>query len=259
MSYENTFLYNEVCPRCRKKGNDKSGDNLGVYSDGHAHCWSCGFYRPPTCASVTRIHRDTKPLSIVLPDDCTTTYSDAALEWVAKYDFTKQDLLKQGVLWSKIGIRINKKDTLLLCNDILIFPVWISGELMGYNCRYFGTDSRVPKWIVRGKLQNVLHILPGDKTLVITEDILSAMKVNIVGHAAMPIYGMHAVSKFKPLRILGYKSIYLWLDPNMKLEMASQSRVGSLEGLKVIPIFSERDPKEHNREDIWRYLNVHIR
>lgn len=34
---------NEPCPRCQKKGMDKSGDNLVIYSDGSFHCFACGY------------------------------------------------------------------------------------------------------------------------------------------------------------------------------------------------------------------------
>ena len=35
---ESTFLYHEPCPSCGSK------DNLGRYSDGHAHCFGCNYY-----------------------------------------------------------------------------------------------------------------------------------------------------------------------------------------------------------------------
>ena len=39
------FLHNEPCPKCREKGKDRHGNNLGVFSDGHVRCWSCGYYK----------------------------------------------------------------------------------------------------------------------------------------------------------------------------------------------------------------------
>jgi hypothetical protein len=32
------------CPRCRERGEDSSGDNLGLFDDGHAYCFSCRYY-----------------------------------------------------------------------------------------------------------------------------------------------------------------------------------------------------------------------
>ena len=37
----------EQCPKCAERGEDSSGDNLAVYDDGHAYCFSCGHYRFP--------------------------------------------------------------------------------------------------------------------------------------------------------------------------------------------------------------------
>nr|DAQ24459.1 MAG TPA: DNA directed DNA polymerase [Caudoviricetes sp.] len=38
------FLRHEPCPECRKHGGDIDGNNLARYSDGHAHCFCCGYY-----------------------------------------------------------------------------------------------------------------------------------------------------------------------------------------------------------------------
>ena len=32
-----------ACPSCRERGNDRSGDNLVQFDDGHSHCFACGF------------------------------------------------------------------------------------------------------------------------------------------------------------------------------------------------------------------------
>lgn len=43
LSYE----HKTACPRCRRNGNDKTGDNLRVYGSGRgAYCWSCSFTIP---------------------------------------------------------------------------------------------------------------------------------------------------------------------------------------------------------------------
>lgn len=34
----------EPCPACRKKGRDRSGDNLVRYDDGHGHCFACDYH-----------------------------------------------------------------------------------------------------------------------------------------------------------------------------------------------------------------------
>lgn len=36
------------CPRCASNGKDVSSDNLAVYSDGHTHCFACGYHTSST-------------------------------------------------------------------------------------------------------------------------------------------------------------------------------------------------------------------
>jgi twinkle protein len=44
---DSTVVSRERCPKCAALGNDKSGNNLAVYTDGHAYCFAegCGYYR----------------------------------------------------------------------------------------------------------------------------------------------------------------------------------------------------------------------
>ena len=37
--------HKEACPKCQEEGRDRSGDNLAVYDDGGAFCFSCGYRR----------------------------------------------------------------------------------------------------------------------------------------------------------------------------------------------------------------------
>lgn len=256
MTHDNVFSHNEACPRCRRMGNDTAGDNLGVYSDGHAHCWACGFYRPSNIGARFRLYTPAKPVLIHLPEDSDTIYSDRALSWMLQYSLTKKDLLLNKVLWSEEGVYINLKGEKTQCKDLLIFPFWNDGELLGWIGRYFGRVPGVPKWITRGKMQEIYHILPGKdrKTIILTEDLLSAIKINKVGHESMPVLGIHAKGRFKHLKLLGYTDVVLWLDPDMHKEMIKQSRVGALEGLQMRVVLSSKDPKCHTAEEIQTYL-----
>ena len=42
---DSAVTHRERCPKCASLGNDTSGDNLAVYDDGHAYCYSCGYYK----------------------------------------------------------------------------------------------------------------------------------------------------------------------------------------------------------------------
>ena len=40
-SLVNHVIRHQACPSCRSVGSDREGDNLAVYSDGHAYCYKC--------------------------------------------------------------------------------------------------------------------------------------------------------------------------------------------------------------------------
>ncbi len=44
---DSSVIGRERCPKCAALGNDLSGNNLAIYSDGHAYCFAneCGYYR----------------------------------------------------------------------------------------------------------------------------------------------------------------------------------------------------------------------
>ena len=65
MSVEETVIVNrEQCPQCLKNGNDNSGDNLIIYSNGGKHCFACDFtilsedYREETDTDIIYEHED---------------------------------------------------------------------------------------------------------------------------------------------------------------------------------------------------------
>lgn len=244
-------LYTEPCPQCRRNGNDKSGDNLAVYSDGHKYCFNCGYYVSGSSVYNARLRRNDnsnkQPVKITLPEDCDTFYTQRELEWIRQYALTKTDLLKYNALHSDKGIRINYKGELKKIKDVLIFPVFGNG-LEGYVARTFDT----PKVVSKGDMKNVFNILPGKLPLVLVEDIVSAIKVNKVGHATMPIYGSNIKNRFERLKMLGHKDLIIWLDPNMYSSMITQCRYAI--GLNTHIIFSTKDPKEHTYEEIKDYL-----
>ena len=253
---DNVFLYNEGCPRCQKLGNDKAGDNFAIFSDGHAHCWSCGFYRVPAAWTGHVVHTHPKPVKISLPEDCDFNYTQQAIDFMGQYGFTHKEMLSNKILFSRTGVYINLKKEKTACNDLLIFPFWNKMELLGWIGRYFGVVPGIPKWITRGRMQEIYHIIPGNssRTIVLTEALISAIKVGKAGHEVMSILGSHAKGRFKHLKLLGYRNVILWMDPDKHMEMIKQSRAGSLEGLEMRVILSEKKPKDYTIDEIKEYL-----
>ena len=228
------FIGKERCPKCAAIGKDKNHDNLGIYSDGGKYCFSCGYTlgSNPIVSFSNKQQVENKP--IYLPQDCSFDYPQSALNWCAKYELDRNDLLTNRVMWSEQTSR-------------LIFPVFGEEGLLSYQGRYFG-EGDYPKWWGIGNMVDVFHII-GDKhakTLVLTEDILSSIKVSRFTQA-MPIFGSHiSTERFKRLYSLLGKSceVIIWLDYDKRKEATLFQRRGALCGLNTRVIITELDPKE---------------
>lgn len=243
---ENSYLIRqERCPECAKQGKDTSGNNLAVYSDGHQFCYSCSYYVPSN--GIARFKSKNEPElikhEVVLPSDSDVNYPARAIEWINKYELTRNDLLTNNVLWSE-----NKQR--------LIFPVYGPTGLIAYQGRYFGEDKEV-KWYGRGNLKDTFHILGRSSSqLVLVEDIVSAIKLAKFTEA-MPLFGSHVgIERFKRLRKLIEPSVevFLYLDPDMRRKSIVEARIGSMVGLNMRVIYSGADPKEESYETLKEIL-----
>lgn len=242
------LIRKEQCPACANKGKDRSKDNLGVYSDGHTFCFSCGFGN----SSISRIHNISRHNDKIsskqygLAYDSSFNYPQRALEWIEQYELNRNDLLSHNVVWSEFYKR-------------LIFPVYgEQNELLAYQGRYFGDDAKAVKWWGEGPLNEIFNILGEcSKTLVLVEDIISAIKVSKLTQC-MPLYGSAiSVNRFKRLfKLYGKETkVVIWLDKDKSSEGALFRRRGTLLGLSCTTIISTKDPKEYSYEEIREYLS----
>jgi hypothetical protein len=238
----------EQCPMCKKLGKDNSKDNLAVYSDGRKWCFSCQYYEFPNkiTSFKNKIAEDDEidyqlPY---LPVDCDILYPHKAIEWIEQYQLTREDLYKHNVLWSETMQR-------------LIFPVFGDGHLIAWQGRYFGDLPDKPKWYGKGNLKDTYNILNQTNRIVLTEDIISAIKVSKCGVGAMPLYGSFVGrERFKRLYNLINKDdeVLVWLDPDKRKEGTKEAELGRLYGINCRTILSSYDPKEHSYEEIKRIL-----
>lgn len=237
---ESWLLRHEACPECRKNGKDKAGNNLGVYSDGHTYCFSCGVSNASFSSRIANFDKTSTAEKVeqivTLPEDCSFTYPKRAFKWIEQYELSNNDLLTNGVLWSDKHQR-------------LIFPVYGDYKLLAYQGRYFGADLNEQKWFGRGNLKNVFHFLGKNETkLVLVEDIVSAIKV---GHImqTMPLFGSAiSIERFKRIKFLvkPQTEVMIWLDKDKAKEALRFQRRGSLCGLNTRVIITEKDPKENS-------------
>ena len=247
MHIDTHCVRHEACPKCRENGNDRSGNNLGVYSDGHCFCYRCGYI-----SGRKTVTRTEQPQSqrIVLPADVTTELPFEARAWLGQYQLARLDLNRNHVMWSERWSRI-------------IFPYFNENELLAWQGRYIPCgknnteiNGKAPaKWFSQGKIHEIIHPLQVNKRkAMLVEDIVSAIKVSRVS-GAIPIFGSSVSAK----QILRLKTVvdevWYWLDPDMRAKSVKMAKLSNLLGLPAHVIFSDKDPKEHTQDEIRIYLH----
>ncbi|UOF80618.1 DNA directed DNA polymerase [Caudoviricetes sp.] len=245
----------EQCPRCRERGKDNSGDNLAVYSDGHKFCYSCKYTVFPNGIEKLKQKNSEEILQdiekvLTLPIDCDIVYPQKVLDWIGKYELTKTDLWNNNVLWSDSMQR-------------LIFPVYANGILLAWQGRSFHTQNqavaKIPKWYGEGNLKDTFHILGKGTSLVLVEDIVSAIKVAKCGVMAMPLFGcVVGRERFKRLYSLygDIVKVLIWLDFDKAKESIIEAKLGRLFGLNCSNIITKVDPKECSYEEIKKSISL---
>lgn len=257
---ESRLLRHEPCPRCRQNGNDRRGNNLGVYTD-HVYCFACGYSRKtkfPFIASKRQsvdqqrntvseqssknvLHRP------ILPSDTVLSLPSVALDWVKQYGITDREIAVNKLGWSDNGITVRGQPY----KPCLVFPVFDGeGSVLMYQCRYFGTDKAQPKYVTRGNPNDILHILGNDSsTITVTEDLLSAIKVSRYG-TSMPIWGSYIQDQVAVRLSKRYSYLNIWLDYDKTKEAHKMQRRLSLYFREVKVISTFKDPKDSDGETI---------
>lgn len=246
------LLYTTQCPNCAKLGKDNSHDNLAVYSDGHSYCYSCKYTIYPSGYEKLKNNMQEEATTlttnnIYLPEDTDFWYPKKCITWITQYELTRINLLNNNISWSESEQR-------------LIFPIYGSATLIAYQGRYFGTENK-PKWFGKGNLKDTFHILGKGKTIILVEDIVSAIKLSLMPNiSAMPLFGCYVgYKRFERLyKLLEPNSeVYVWLDPDKRQESILEAKLGRITGLSCGVIWSTKDPKEHSFKEIERILDGH--
>ena len=160
MYADSHVIRKETCPECRKLGNDRSGDNLAVYSDGHCYCYRCGYRTGRRTFTQTSTEKKSTTSSIVLPADVTTELPFEAKDWLKQYQLTRLDTNRNHIMWSDKWSRI-------------IFPYFNEVELLAWQGRYVGEDKSKAKWFSQGKIHEIVHpIKIVTRKAILVEDIV---------------------------------------------------------------------------------------
>jgi hypothetical protein len=224
------FVNHTSCPKCG------SSDARALYDDGSSFCFSCR-----NSSRGSRIGIDVKDRqrdNRVLPDDCTTIITHHGWDWVRKYGFTAEQLIKNNVLYSPSRNQV-----------IFTFP---PTEL--WQARNF---DREPKYLTSGPHDAILPIYSQSEAdaIVLAEDCLSAIKISYVGCDSMPLLGS-SLSSSKLSRIAKtYRNLVVWLDHDKGSEAHKIARRASLLGMQARVVHTELDPKDYRYGQIREYLN----
>jgi Zn ribbon nucleic-acid-binding protein len=227
------FIHNERCPKCAAQGHDLSADNLGVYSDNHRYCWKCGYYEP---GDIVEKHFKQKEIvnskGLIYPE--ITNFSQECLEYLRSYQLTDEEIYSN-----------------------------LNGHEDGYS--FFDSTfflvrrlRKKPKVIVKGDVvgkEPIFTNLNGGNTVVVVEDILSAIKVSrVIDTIALLKADLHDIVITRLAN--RYDNCYLWLDSDMFEKMTKRllPRIKPyFKQCKVI--MSEYDPKTYTDSDIRRFIN----
>ena len=225
-------MKHEPCPKCGSK------DNLGRYDDGSAYCFGCGY----TTGSSHYVPKNNNPESTVvkLPRDCVATLDPKAVAWLNKYGITPTERAMYRMLWSP-------------SREQLIYPLYKGDELRAFQARNFATEAAC-KYRSHGKIHDILYPLGKKQNiLILTEDLLSAIKVSRQGYA-MPLWGSDASTPLL-MRLKDICSgILVWLDSDKWKNAHDIVNRSQSIGLKAMCVFTTLDPKEYSDEKIKYFL-----
>ena len=188
---------------------------------------------------------------LTLPTDASPIIPDAGLIWLGNGGITQSLIRKYGIVYSAYYSRV-------------FLPVYNNGVLVYYQARAIH-KGQTPKYlnpkVNRDSIRFVSMVAQdkakGCKMVVVTEDILSAIRVGEVeGYAGCSILGTTA-SAADINFITQYEDISLWFDPDEAGIKCTRSLQRSLKliGRDCRVIRSSRDPKTYTTAQLTYKLS----
>jgi len=222
-----------ACPRCRKRGNDRTGNNLAEYTDNY-YCFACGFNKPKR--SISRLYDafSTKVATNITQLQTVSQLPKIAIDWLSKYQITPDEMRQ--FQW---------------CEDKKLLVLYQSADY--WQGRNFGSPP-VPKYLSEG-VKPFIKYGTDEDTLVLVEDILSAIKVGRV-YSASPMLG---TMPLKPhlSHLRPYKSVFLWCDKDAAIKsVRNAAKLSEMIGKPVKPVITDKDPKSFSVNDIKSIIGI---
>jgi len=182
---------------------------------------------------------------VQLPKDFTTEIPPEGLVWLYRVGITDYEISFFGIGWSKSYGRV-------------ILPVYQGRKLIYWQGRYVGKDESMEKYVNQKQVgredtyfRNEPRVTSG--RIVMVEDILSAIKVGRVSNCIGLLYAYVPDALVVKLRER-YDEIVIWLDPDKSLYTLRVLKRLRAFGLPVRRVYSPKDPKYYNEEEIESFL-----
>jgi hypothetical protein len=217
-------------------GNDRSGNNLAVYSDGHKHCFACGYYVRGDIVEKYKQQqiKEIKNDSMGRSFNRSSNFDNRGLVYLKKYGLTDKEIY-DNYFWDNDG-----------------YLVFNGGAYQ--NARNFTGNGvkYISRGLIRGNEKIFLHNTK-NKDIVIVEDAISALKVSRQVNS-VPIH-----NSIIPLELIlrlskAYKNLFIWLDRDKAKDSFKEAKKAELYFDKVNIIWTEKDPKEYSDLEIKNYL-----
>lgn len=241
-------MSNTLCPECG------SSRGLREYEEA-LHCFKCNMHKPKKGSTNRRsLKPNTEPVDETLGGPLLPYFHDGempaeAMKWLLKHGIYP-DLQK---LYGIRYVRSSKVGNLTLKHRIVLPYYDEEGELIFYQARGF-TEGE-PKYLQVGPKKlfwsfGGLPELPV-RTLVITEDILSAIRVGEFCQAAA-LCGCSLTDENLLTLLKNYSKIILWLDLDRAGIEADYELIKTMElyGKMVVQIHHKNEPKQLFRQEL---------
>lgn len=184
---------------------------------------------------------------IKLPWDLTFDIPVQAKLWLLKYGITEEETKINRFGWSDFYSR-------------LILPVYLDGNLIYWQGRTFKPYTKEnPKYlnIRQSGAKNVFFrrnpvCSQCPQSISIVEDILSGIKVGRQVDSLALLGSYFPPSLISILR--KYQQVYVWLDADKHKEAVKFMAAASAKGIRSRFIYTDKDPKEYNDEQIRETL-----
>ena len=236
-----SFIGSSRCPRCEKRGDDRTGNNLAEYSDNY-YCWKCGYTKQKK--SIESYLKRLEPLKTSRLCDgikIDKTLAIDAKKWLLGYQLTDEEMQQFSYATER-----EYKGRFIPCELLILISTqdyWL-GRNFGDGVKYLSSGNKPFKTY-------------GDnaKIAVFVEDVISAVKVGRVA-TAIPMLGASIpVDWWK--RVKEYDRVIIWGDRDKAVDNTRQSRRASeLLGKTVENIITTQDPKEFSTQEIKLLLKI---